>query len=151
MLVGYPPFFHETAYGIYEKILRGVIHWPHTMDRLSKELIKAFLHPDRTKRLGNMIGGPQDVLDHPWFRGVDWDALECCKIKVTFFLHYDLVRLTDEQQAPIIPHTTSLDDTRHFLHLPLPSLEDMPGLVMEESPPPIHQRFEPTIFQFLEF
>lgn len=86
MLVGYPPFFHETAYGIYEKILRGVIHWPHTMDRLSKELIKAFLHPDRTKRLGNMIGGPQDVLDHPWFRGVDWDALERCEIKVIFSL-----------------------------------------------------------------
>jgi len=134
MLVGYPPFFHETAYGIYEKILRGVIHWPHTMDRLSKELIKAFLHPDRTKRLGNMIGGPQDVLHHPWFRGVDWDALERCEIK-----------------APIIPHTTSVDDTRHFLHLPLPSLDDMPGLVMEESPPPIHQRFEPTTYQFLEF
>lgn len=88
MLVGYPPFFHETAYGIYEKILRGVIHWPHSMDRLSKELIKAFLHPDRTKRLGNMIGGPQDVLDHPWFRGVDWDALERCEIKVILSPHY---------------------------------------------------------------
>ncbi|KAF8123784.1 cyclic AMP-dependent protein kinase catalytic subunit [Boletus edulis] len=135
MLVGYPPFFHETAYGIYEKILRGVIqNWPNTMDRLSKELIKAFLHPDRTKRLGNMIGGPQDILDHPWFRGVDWDALERCEIK-----------------APIIPHTTSLDDTRHFLHLPIPSLDDMPGLVMEENPLPIHQRFEPTTYQFLEF
>ncbi|KAH7889925.1 cyclic AMP-dependent protein kinase catalytic subunit [Phlebopus sp. FC_14] len=134
MLVGYPPFFDETAYGIYEKILRGSVYWPRTMDRLSKELIKAFLHPDRSKRLGNMIGGPQDVLDHPWFRGVDWDALERCEIK-----------------APIIPHTTSLDDTRHFLHLPLPSLEDMPGLVMEESPPPLHQRFEPTTYQFLEF
>ncbi|KIK98827.1 hypothetical protein PAXRUDRAFT_823436 [Paxillus rubicundulus Ve08.2h10] len=134
MLVGYPPFFHETAYGIYEKILRGHIQWPRTMDRLSKELIMEFLKPDRTKRLGNMIGGPQDVLDHPWFRGVDWDALERCEIK-----------------APIVPHTTSLDDMRHFLHLPLPSLEDMPGLAMEESPPPIHQRFEPTTFRFFEF
>ncbi|KAG9318245.1 putative cyclic AMP-dependent protein kinase catalytic subunit [Chiua virens] len=155
MLVGYPPFFHETAYGIYEKILRGVINWPHNVDRLSKELIKAFLHPDRTKRLGNMIGGPQDVLDHPWFRGVDWDALERCEIKVISFP----VVISDLQtafayhcyQAPIIPHTTSLDDTRHFLHLPLPSLEDMPGLVMEESPLSIPQQFDPTVFQFFEF
>jgi hypothetical protein len=54
-------------------------------------------------------------------------------------------------QAPIIPHTTSLDDMRHFLHLPLPSLDDMPGLAMEESPPPLHQRFEPTTYQFFEF
>jgi protein kinase A len=53
------------------------------MDKLSKELVKAFLIPDRTKRLGNMNGGPQDVFDHSWFRGVDWDALERCEIKVS--------------------------------------------------------------------
>jgi protein kinase A len=83
MLVGYPPFFDESAYGIYEKILNGHIHWPRNMDRLSRDLIRAFLHPDRTKRLGNLIGGSQDVLDHPWFRGVDWDALERCEINVS--------------------------------------------------------------------
>jgi len=82
MMVGFPPFFDETAPGIYEKILRGKIYWPKEMDRLSKELIKAFLHPDRTKRLGNLIGGSKDVLDHPWFRGVDWDALERKEIRV---------------------------------------------------------------------
>lgn len=82
MMVGYPPFFDETAYGIYEKILKGKIHWPRDMDRLSRDIIKAFLHPDRSKRLGNLIGGAQDVLDHPWFRGVDWDALERREIRV---------------------------------------------------------------------
>lgn len=84
MLVGYPPFFDESPYGIYEKILSGYIHWPRNMDRLSRDLIKAFLNPDRTKRLGNMIGGPQDILDHPWFRGVDWEALERREINVCF-------------------------------------------------------------------
>ncbi|KAK2467058.1 hypothetical protein APHAL10511_001316 [Amanita phalloides] len=117
MLVGYPPFFDESPYGIYEKILVGEIHWPRTMDRLSKDLIRSFLNPDRTQRLGNMIGGSQDVLDHPWFRGVDWCALERREI-----------------QAPIIPHTTSLEDMRHFLHLGLPSLEQMPGLCNLEKP-----------------
>lgn len=82
MLVGYPPFFDETAYGIYEKILKGKIYWPSQVDPLSKDIIKAFLHPDRSKRLGNLIGGSQDVLDHPWFRGVDWDALERREIRV---------------------------------------------------------------------
>jgi len=95
MLVGYPPFFDETAYGIYDKILKGNIHWPRNMDRLSRELIKAFLHPDRSKRLGNMIGGPQDVLDHPWFRGVDWDALERREIKVrTRFTFHSMAALS---------------------------------------------------------
>ncbi len=85
MLVGYPPFFDESPYGIYEKILKGKIYWPREMDPLSRELIRAFLHPDRTKRLGNMIGGPQDVLDHPWFRGVDWDSVERKEIRVRTF------------------------------------------------------------------
>ncbi|KAF7311607.1 hypothetical protein MKEN_01063700 [Mycena kentingensis (nom. inval.)] len=134
MLVGYPPFFDESPYGIYEKILNGQIHWPKSMDPLSRSLIKAFLNPDRTKRLGNMNGGPQDILDHPWFRGVDWDALERREIN-----------------APIVPHTSSIDDTRHFLHLPLPPAEEMPGLIREEKPLPVQERFDPIAYHFLEF
>ncbi|KIY43677.1 Pkinase-domain-containing protein [Fistulina hepatica ATCC 64428] len=134
MLVGYPPFFAETAYGIYEKILSGQIHWPRIVDPLSRSLVRAFLNPDRTKRLGNMIGGSQDVLEHPWFRGVDWDALERREIN-----------------APIIPHTSSSDDMRHFLHIPTPAREEMPGLFREETPPPLEQQFDPIAYQFLEF
>ncbi|KZT11440.1 cAMP dependent protein kinase [Laetiporus sulphureus 93-53] len=134
MVVGYPPFFDQTAYGIYEKILKGRIHWPRDIDPLTKDIIKAFLHPDRTKRLGNLIGGPQDVLDHPWFRGVDWDALERREIR-----------------APIIPHVNSLDDTRHLTDLPLPPSEEFPGLIREENPRALQQRFDPTAYQFLEF
>lgn len=132
MLVGYPPFFDESPYGIYEKILKGKIYWPREMDPLSRELIRAFLHPDRTKRLGNMIGGPQDVLDHPWFRGVDWDSVERKEIR-----------------APIIPHVLSPDDTRHFSQLPLPSTHDIPGLVPSAEPPlrPL-QRFEHISYTF---
>ncbi|TFK25075.1 AGC/PKA protein kinase [Coprinopsis marcescibilis] len=134
MLVGYPPFFDESPYGIYEKILNGQIQWPRHIDRLSRDLIKAFLNPDRTKRLGNMQGGPQDILDHPWFRGVDWDALERREIN-----------------APIIPRTSSVDDTRHFLRLPPPTTDEIPGLMGEEQPPALHQRFDPINYQFLEF
>ncbi|TCD60916.1 serine/threonine protein kinase, AGC [Steccherinum ochraceum] len=134
MMVGYPPFFDETPYGIYEKILKGKIHWPKDMDRLSKDLIKAFLHPDRSQRLGNMIGGSQDVLNHPWFRGVDWDALERHEIR-----------------APIIPQVASVDDTRHFSRLPLPPADEIPGLIREEQPPALQQQFDPISYQFMEF
>jgi len=134
MMVGYPPFHDETAPGIYEKILRGKIGWPRDMDRLSKDFVKAFLHPDRTKRLGNLIGGTQDILDHPWFRGVDWDALERKEIR-----------------APIVPHVSSLFDTRHFANLPLPPVDEIPGLLREEGQPALHQRFDPIAYQFLEF
>ncbi|KAH6918762.1 AGC/PKA protein kinase [Coprinopsis sp. MPI-PUGE-AT-0042] len=133
MLVGYPPFFDESPYGIYEKILQGQIHWPRHIDRLSKDLIKSFLNPDRSMRLGNMQGGPQDILDHPWFRGVDWDALERREIN-----------------APIIPRTSGVDDTRHFLHLAPPSPAEIPGLVGEDHNAAL-QRFDPINYHFLEF
>ena len=54
-------------------------------------------------------------------------------------------------QAPIVPHTTSVDDTRHFLHLPLPPLDEVPGLVQEEAQLAPHQRLDPIDYQFLEF
>lgn len=95
MLVGYPPFYDDNAFGIYEKILQGKINWPSHVDPLSRELIRAFLHPDRSKRLGNLIGGSDDVLLHPWFRGVDWGALERCEIRVSLFLFSLLVTETD--------------------------------------------------------
>jgi serine/threonine protein kinase len=88
MMVGHPPFYDESAYGIYEKILRGHIHWPRSMDSLSKGLVKAFLTPDRSERLGNMNRGPQEVLEHPWFRGVDWESLERREIHVSLLVSY---------------------------------------------------------------
>ena len=157
MLVGYPPFFAETAYGIYEKILKGKIHWPREVDPLSKDIIKAFLHPDRSKRLGNLIGGSQDVLDHPWFRGVDWDSLERREIRVrpscpsVSGCSWLMPALSPHIQAPIIPHVGSVDDTRNFSQLPLPPAEEIPGLVREERPPSIQQRFDSVAYQFLEF
>lgn len=136
MLVGFPPFFDESPYGIYEKILAGKVQWPQApqVDPLSKGLVKSFLNPDRTQRLGNMNGGPQDILDHPWFKGVDWVALERREIA-----------------APIIPHTSSGDDMRHFLPHPPPPMKEMPGLFSEEQPPTLHARFDPSAYQFMEF
>ncbi|KAH9981507.1 kinase-like domain-containing protein [Lactifluus volemus] len=134
MMVGHPPFFDETAYGIYDRILKGKIQWPRDMDPLSRNLIKGFLHPDRTKRLGNLLAGADDVLDHPWFRGVDWDALERREIR-----------------APIVPHVTSYDDTRHFTRLPLPPLDQIPGLVQGDHPTSLQRRFDVVGFQFSEF
>lgn len=132
MMVGHPPFFDETAYGIYDRILKGKIQWPRDMDPLSRNLIRGFLHPDRSQRLGNLLAGADDVLEHPWFRGVDWGALERREIR-----------------APIVPHVTSYDDTRHFTRLPLPPSDQIPGLIQEENIP--QHRFDVAGFQFSEF
>ena len=64
MLAGYPPFFDDNPFGIYEKILSGKIDWPRHIDPVAKDLIKKFLVSDRTKRLGNMKNGTEDVKRH---------------------------------------------------------------------------------------
>ncbi len=54
MLAGYPPFYDESPFGIYEKILAGKIVFPSHFDDCAKDLIKKLLTDDRSKRLGNL-------------------------------------------------------------------------------------------------
>ena len=51
---GFPPFFDDNPFGIYEKILSGKIDWPRHMDPVPKDLIKKLLVADRSKRLGSL-------------------------------------------------------------------------------------------------
>lgn len=74
MLVGYPPFFDDVPYKIYEKILAGRIEFPRFIDASAKDLIRKLLTTEM-KRLGNLKNAAMDVKRHKWFRGVDWDEL----------------------------------------------------------------------------
>ena len=38
-----------------------------------QDLIKKLLVIDRTKRIGNLKAGADDVKKHKWFKGVDWE------------------------------------------------------------------------------
>ena len=64
MLAGYPPFFDDNPFCIYEKILAGKLEWPQHMEQNPKDLIKRLLVHDRTKRLGNMKAGAEDIKKH---------------------------------------------------------------------------------------
>lgn len=84
MLVGYPPFYDDNPFGIYEKILSGKIDWPRHMDPIAKDLVKKLLVPDRTKRMGNMKNGADDIKRHRWFKHLDWDEVYQKKLLVSF-------------------------------------------------------------------
>ena len=43
MLAGYPPFYDENPFGIYEKILLGRLVFPAHFDSASRDLIKKLL------------------------------------------------------------------------------------------------------------
>lgn len=65
MLVGYPPFYDDNPFGIYEKILNGRVEWPRHLDPTAKDIIKKLLVQDRTKRLGNMKVSPTMIYIQP--------------------------------------------------------------------------------------
>lgn len=97
MLCGYPPFYDENPFGIYQKILVGKIEFPKHVDEYAKDIIKRLLIPDKTQRLGCLLHGADDIKRHKFFRGVDWNALHSRRI-----------------QAPIIPQVSSPLDTHYF-------------------------------------
>ncbi|XP_021942066.1 protein kinase DC2 [Zootermopsis nevadensis] len=111
MLAGYPPFFDDNPFGIYEKILAGKIEWPRHLDPVAKDLIKKLLVQDRTKRLGNMKNGPEDVKRHRWFKGMEWQDVYGRKLK-----------------PPILPRVTFDGDTRNFDDYPEADWKSAPSV-----------------------
>ncbi|RKP09664.1 kinase-like domain-containing protein [Thamnocephalis sphaerospora] len=97
MLAGYPPFYDEDHFKLYEKILIGKIKWPPHIDPLAKDLIKRLLAADLSKRYGNLRGGVEDIKRHRWFMDIDWEMLKRGGIK-----------------APIVPVVKGAGDTSNF-------------------------------------
>merc|ERR1719382_1467480 len=115
MLAGYPPFFDDNPFGIYEKILGGKIDWPRHIDPLAKDLIKKFLVQDRTKRLGNMKNGTEDVKRHRWFKSLDWEEVYYKQLK-----------------PPIVPKVSYEGDTRNFDDYPETDWRQVPSVTERE-------------------
>jgi protein kinase A len=76
-LTGYPPFWHQNPIEIYKQIVEKPVVFPPepAISPEAKDLIRALCTVDRTRRLGNINGGSSRVKQHPFFDGVDWDAV----------------------------------------------------------------------------
>ncbi|XP_064455652.1 cAMP-dependent protein kinase catalytic subunit 3-like isoform X2 [Ornithodoros turicata] len=101
MLAGYPPYFDDNPFAIYEKILAGKVDWPRHIDPVAKDLIKKLLVTDRTKRLGSMKNGAEDVKRHRWFKGTNWEDV-----------------LEKRVKPPILPRVAHEGDTRYYDRYP---------------------------------
>ena len=98
---GYPPFFDDSPFRIYEKILEGRVQFPNWFDSRAKDLIRQLLQTDHTKRLGTLKGGSQDVKTHSYFKGANWEKL-----------------LALQYPAPIPIKTKGAGDTSNFERYP---------------------------------
>ncbi|KAJ2478938.1 cAMP-dependent protein kinase catalytic subunit [Coemansia sp. RSA 2131] len=97
MIAGYPPFYDEDHYRLYEKILAGRIQWPPQFDPVARDLVSRLLTADLSRRLGNLHRGSADIKEHRWFAEVDWNRLAAREIP-----------------APLIPPQKVAGDTSNF-------------------------------------
>ncbi|RNF11262.1 putative protein kinase A catalytic subunit [Trypanosoma rangeli] len=116
MLVGYPPFFDESPFKIYEKILEGRVQFPRWVELRAKDLIKSLLVLDPTKRLGSLNWGTQDVKRHKFYSGVDWEVL-----------------LQKNVVPPIPVRPTKDGDTRYFDRYPESPHHPLPPLTAKQQ------------------
>ncbi|PVH17703.1 cAMP-dependent protein kinase type 2 [Candidozyma duobushaemuli] len=75
MLAGYTPFYDSTPMKTYEKILSGKIHFPSFFNHDVVDLLSRLMTADLSYRLGNLLNGPADIRNHPWFSEVVWEKL----------------------------------------------------------------------------
>ena len=47
----------------------GKVDWPKCIENVAKDLIRKLLVIDRTKRIGNLKNGADDIKNHKWFKG----------------------------------------------------------------------------------
>lgn len=124
MMAGFPPFYDETPFLIYEKILAGKLEFPPHFDGSLCDLLIGLLQPDPQRRLGCGPSGADDVKIHSWFSGVDWDALARKQI-----------------QAPFVPPVSHAGDTSNFEEYPEEDLDILNDLSFDRDRQDINQIF----------
>jgi len=123
MLAGYPPFYDENPFGIYQKILAGKIEFPRHFDPNAKDLVKKLLLADRTKRYGCLKNGAEDIKRHKWFRGIDWPRA-----------------LNREMRPPFVPTCAGPNDTSNF--------DKYPDSVEDKNPPQLKDKEKEAFLDF---
>jgi cGMP-dependent protein kinase len=97
MLVGSTPFKTKTdnPRDTFRNILQGVYTIPMFVSDQATDMVMRLLQHDPNKRLGRV--GRDEVRSHPFFAGIDWDALEKRQL-----------------EAPYLPPISSLNDMTNF-------------------------------------
>jgi len=100
MIYGFTPFYAEgiDQMGLFKAIVRGNFKFPHhPADKDTMDIVTRMLHRRPAYRLGCLKNGSQDLRDHSFFTGLNFDDLVQKKI-----------------EAPWKPKLKNPFDTKHF-------------------------------------
>lgn len=80
MIVGIPPFYHKNRDHMFYLIKEAEIKYPDlkkhgiSVSKEAQDLINKLLDKDMDKRIGSE-GDVDEILAHPWFKGIDKEAI----------------------------------------------------------------------------
>ena len=75
MITGFPPFYTQNRQELFEKIKYQTPKFSSNLNPLTRDILEKLLQKDPTKRLGS-IKDAEEVKNHPWFFGINWDDLK---------------------------------------------------------------------------
>lgn len=86
MMAGQPPFEADNEEDMYESILHDDVLYPVWLSKEAVNVLKGFMTKNPNKRLGCVVsqGGEAAIKVHPFFKEIDWVALEQKKVKPPF-------------------------------------------------------------------
>jgi novel protein kinase C epsilon type len=86
MMAGQPPFESDNEDDLFESILHDDVLYPVWLSKDAVSILKGFMTKNPSRRLGCMVahGGELAIRVHPFFRDMDWAALEQRKVKPPF-------------------------------------------------------------------
>ena len=104
MLMGRLPFAIKRGVKLSMKIYEKNLDFNKRISNAAKDLVQKLLVTNPKERLGNGPNGTEDVKNHPFFEGVDWDLAMDKKLKPPFIpklkndtdLRYFDILFTDE-------------------------------------------------------
>ncbi|KAI9168238.1 Serine/threonine kinase [Blastocladiella emersonii ATCC 22665] len=121
MICGQSPFRGDDEEEIFEAILHDEVLYPITMSRDAVALCQGLLTKDPRRRLGAGPADADEIKRHPFFRGVDWDALLAKRIAPPFVPRItgakDVSNFDEEftREPPVLtPIHTVLDDAEQL-------------------------------------
>lgn len=84
MLLGQSPFKGEDEDEIFDAVLEDNILYPINMSKNSVSICEALLERNPERRLGGGKGDAQEVKNHPFFAGVNWDDMLAKRVTPPF-------------------------------------------------------------------
>ena len=113
MLTGYTPFFSEDHMDKYKLIVSATLKFPRRgVSDNAKDLLTKLLRPQPSTRLG--AGGVHEIQEHPFFKDIDWQALEERRVTPPF---KPSTSISSPERSPMkvdleLPGTPDLSDDK---------------------------------------